>query len=158
MKIQTEHLLPLLKDEARQKTAQTTDDFEALLNKSLAEENAGELAPASLAGVFPQAPLVLDGEILPTAAQPAEAGLEIASRLEDLLGGLENYARQLAADSPDALRSAHALLADASAGITSLKSAYPDMAIDQPALAGMTNELEILTLNETFKFNRGDYL
>jgi hypothetical protein len=160
MKIQTEHLQTLQNDEARRKTAQTPEGFEALLTRSMEEEIAREASPASGTEAFPRglAPIVPLEGIAPAVPQEQGEGLEIASRMEDLLTGLEDYARQLTADSPGALRSAHALLADTAGGIASLKSAHPDMARDQPALAGMVNELEILAVNETFKFNRGDYL
>jgi hypothetical protein len=160
MKIQTEHLQTLQKDEARRKTAQTPEGFEALLSRSMEEEIARKASPAAGTEVFLRgpAPLVPLEGIAPAVPRDQGAGLEIASNLEDLLTGLEDYARQLAADSPDALRSAHALLAKTSGGIASLKSTHPDMAGEQPDLAGVLNELEILAVNETFKFNRGDYL
>jgi hypothetical protein len=158
MKIQTEQIHALRQEETQRKAGQTPEGFEALLARQLEAEKGR--APGAEAGAVARglAPLPLTEGILPSAPAIQEEATAIASRLEGLFTGLEDYARQLAADSPEALRSAYALLEGAAGEIASLKSAYPDMAQGQPALAAMVNELEILAVNETFKFNRGDYL
>jgi hypothetical protein len=160
MKIQTEQTHALQQTEIRRKTDQTPEGFEVLLAQQMEAEKGRGPAPGAEAGDVARglAPPALTERILPSAPAIREEEAAIASRMEDLFSGLEGYARQLAADSPDALRSAYALLEGTAGEIASLKSAYPDMAQRQPVLAAMVNELEILAGNETFKFNRGDYL
>jgi hypothetical protein len=159
MKIQTEHLQALQNTEVHRKTAQAPEGFDALLAQRMAAENDPGSAPVAGTEVYPRGPIPLSPAegINPPVLEDRGTGGEIASRLESLFTGLEEYAHQLAADAPDALRGAYSLLENVTEGIASLKSAHPDMAQGQPALAAMVNELEILAVNETFKFNRGDY-
>jgi hypothetical protein len=160
MKIQTEQIHALRQQEIQRKTDQTPEGFEALLAQQMEAEKGRVPASGAEAGTIARdlASISLTERILPSTPAIREEEAAIASRMEGLFIGLEDYARQLAADSPDALRSAYALLEGTAGEIASLKSAYPDMAQGQPALAAMVNELEILAVNETFKFNRGDYL
>jgi hypothetical protein len=159
MKIETEHLQALQNTEVQRKTAQVPEGFDALLAQRMAAENAQGSTPVAGTTVYPRGPVSLSPAegLNPSVPEDPGTGPEIASRLESLFTGLEEYARQLAADAPDALRGAYSLLENVTGEIASLKSAHPDMAQGQPALAAMVNELEILALNETFKFNRGDY-
>jgi hypothetical protein len=160
MKIQTEQLRALQNTETQRKAARSAEDFAALLDQRIAAEKSRESAPAGGANVSARglAPVSLPAMAASPAPADQGAALEIASRLENLFTGMEDYAQQLASDSPGSLRGAYTLLEGATGGIAALKSAYPDLERGQPALAALVNELEILSLSETFKFNRGDYL
>ena len=160
MKIQPDQIRALQNNAPHREAARSAEGFEALLARQIAEEKARESAPAGGTNVLPRglAPVSPTGTVDSPTPENREMGLEIASRMELLFTGMEDYARQLAEDSPGSLRGAYTLLEGTTREIASLKSAYPDMAQGQPDLAALVNELEILSLNETFKFNRGDYL
>jgi hypothetical protein len=68
------------------------------------------------------------------------------------------YAQQLESPAKRAnLREAYSVLEQISQAVSELKQDVPKFAATNPSLESMVNELEVLTVTETFKFNRGDY-
>ncbi|MDL2216562.1 hypothetical protein LJB81_02370, partial [Desulfovibrio sp. OttesenSCG-928-M14] len=55
------------------------------------------------------------------------------------------------------LRQAYGLLQSMGQQVTDFKARFPNAAQEQPELAAMLNEVDVLFTTETFKFNRGDY-
>ncbi len=72
---------------------------------------------------------------------------------------LDLYAQKLRAPSNDGnLRDAYALLEGIEAQVSTLKANNKQTLEQNPDLADLVNELEILSTTEKFKFNRGDYM
>ena len=161
MKISNEQLRALQDAEARRtKTGKPSEEFGALFTRQLdaeqpqgaaALENSAALAPGLLS--MPISGLVEDSAqtAAPTAAQ------EAAGRMETMFTTFESYADELALDGKADLRGAYALLENMSAQISEFKTRFPNAGSEQPELAAMLNELDVLVTTETFKFNRGDY-
>jgi len=49
------------------------------------------------------------------------------------------------------------VLEDIDGTVQQIKGENPDLATKHPALSGMVSELEVMTVTERIKFNRGDY-
>ncbi len=82
---------------------------------------------------------------------------EAATHMEGMFDTFDRYSRQLAGNDPGSLKEAYSLLRDMNGQIAEFKERYPEAASQQPELASMLNELDVLATTETFKFNRGDY-
>ncbi len=82
--------------------------------------------------------------------------------LEQAAGALdmwESYAQKLRMPGNDGnLRDAYALLEGIESQVSTLKTENNAVLEQNPELASLVNELEIMSTTEKFKFNRGDYL
>ncbi len=82
--------------------------------------------------------------------------------LEQAAGALdmwESYAQKLRMpDSDGNLRDAYALLEGIESQVSTLKTENSAVLEQNPELASLVNELEIMSTTEKFKFNRGDYI
>ena len=158
MKIHNEQMRALQEVEAhRTKSGKASQEFGVLLNRQLdagpstvAPENTAALAPGFLS--MPLAG-ILEDSALPGAQQAKDP----SSRMENIFAVAERYADQLALNDKTNLREAYSLLESMSSQIAEFKSRFPNMREEQPALAAMLNEVDVLAVTETFKFNRGDY-
>lgn len=162
MKISSEQLRILQEQEAlRGKSAKAGAGagFSDVLTRQLDSAGAGGPAPAGpLATMGPvAAPLSLSG-VQNGQVQAEPAFQEAAQRLEGMFSAMENYAAQIGSGNDTDLRGAYALLEDMSGQVANFKSRFPNAASEQPALAALLNEVDVLATTETFKFNRGDYL
>ncbi|MDR1686918.1 MAG: hypothetical protein LBR82_10895 [Desulfovibrio sp.] len=89
------------------------------------------------------------------AALPAFSE-EAADMVEDVLTKLEGYAAQLGRAEAADLRTAFASLRNVQEGISGFRERFPG---ESAGTAGeLIDELDVLAVTETFKFNRGDYL
>jgi hypothetical protein len=89
------------------------------------------------------------------AALPAFSE-EAADMVEDVLTELEGYAAQLDRAEAADLRTAFASLQNMQEGISGFRERFPG---ESAGTAGeLIDELDVLAVTETFKFNRGDYL
>lgn len=157
MKISTEQLRALQEIEVNKaKEHKASGDFGELLTRQL---DAGQ-QPAALEHAAAPQPAVL----LPLSGVTEDSALssapfeEAATMMDGMFNTLEQYAGQLAqAENPD-MRAAYATLENMRGQIADFKSRYPNAAEEQPGLAAMVNELDVLATTEVFKFNRGDYL
>ena len=161
MKISTEQLRALQETEAKRKPSGAAEGFDTLLTQQMTTNTAQGLTSAMdpqtlLRGAMPVSLAEEAGAAAPATLQGTAA--EMAMRMDGLFSGLDDYARRLASNNPDALRGAYAQLENVNAGIASFRAAFPDMETGQPELAAMMNELEAISATENFKFNRGDYL
>lgn len=172
MKIRNDHLRALQETELqRAKTQKTGGDFTDLLARELtannaeaggkaADPSASLLGMGSAANIKNPALLELQATLAPGDMQAAALGIfeNAASDMESMFSTFETYADQLALNDKANLRQAYSLLENISGKISEFKARYPDMANEQPGMAALVNELDVLTTTETFKFNRGDYL
>lgn len=83
---------------------------------------------------------------------------EAATAMEGMFDSLDSYAQQLAGHEPGSLKEAYALLQSVNGRIADFKQDFPNAASEQPELASLINEIEVLATTEAFKFNRGDYM
>ncbi len=164
MKISNEQIVALQESEARRKNQAPAEGFESLLSEQLGQGQAQGVAPAMdmrsamLHGLIPATlPQQIAG-VNEAAPQVQPALEEAMKQMENMFSGLEGYANQLASKDTTSLRNAYSMLENVSSELASFKAAFPDMEAQQPELAAMMNELDVITRTETFKFNRGDYL
>ena len=162
MKITNEQISALQESEARRKPGTAEEGFEALFAEELGSQKAQGKPQASEAQSVMRQHAVSPFPTAEMSAVAAIAGDSDAAtaqmRMEGLFSGMEDYAGALSSNDPAALRNAYSLLENMTGEIASFRAAYPDMETQQPELAAMVNELEVLAVTETFKFNRGDYL
>lgn len=170
MKIQNEHLRALQENEAqRAKKTQNGEGFDALLSREITAnpaqgEEAASAAPLpGLAGPHGiQNPALLEMQAAKTSGTLQAQGMgvlqEATGDMDAMLSMLDNYAGQLALDGKADMREAFSLLEGVSGEISRFKAKYPTVGTEQPELASLVEELDVLATTETFKFNRGDYL
>lgn len=170
MKIRNDQLHALQEAESqRAKTRKSADGFDELLGQELAA-NTAQGGPgtaisspqAGLTGPFSiQNPALLEMQavLAPGAMQSTGLGVvqEASQEMESMFSTLENYANQLALDEKADMRGAYSMLENVSSKISELRSRYPNMEKEQPGLSALVDELDVLALTETYKFNRGDY-
>lgn len=163
MEIENRQLEALL--QAREQQAQLpkhtgapTTNFENLLNRQMEiEDNAN-----GVNSVLPPQSAILNGALLESAPEtqavdPDMAALQAA--IDNASGALDiwdSYAKAIGGASGASLRDAYAMLEGIDSQVERLKAS--PVAGTNAALDGVINELEILSITEKFKFNRGDYL
>lgn len=171
MKIRNEQLQPLQESEARRaKTQKSAEGFDDLFSKELTANTAqggpGSAISAAMPGITGPltiqnpALLAMQAELAPGAMQAAGMGIlqDATNDMQSMLSTLDSYARQLALDEKADMRDAYSMLENVSGKINELKTRYPEMVKENPGLASIIEELDVLTITETYKFNRGDYL
>ena len=164
MNIRTEQVEALLRQQelAAKKTAPTGEGFGAALAQqvNLAGTEKGTSAtvppPGVQSGIVGQ---MLLAETEKTAADPVEAVMQQAmSQASGALDMWDSYISALGKPGADnSLRDAYALLQGVDTEVSALKQNAQPVLGQNPNLAGIINELEVLTATEKFKFNRGDY-
>ena len=142
---------------------ETGTSFEDLLSQEVGKSQfqtgaAGSQAPPPGAKVYGISPLLAAQEIS-QIENPSDTEQKVMEHIDSLLHNWENYARVLKTPATgDGLRQAYGFLENIQSEVNELKGSAPDLGKDHPNLKSMVNELEILTVTEQFKFNRGDYL
>jgi len=87
-----------------------------------------------------------------------QAEKAIMDKVENLLDKWDTYAQNLkGAPGTTNLKKAYGVLEDIDGTVQQIKGDNPDLATKHPALSGMVSELEVMTVTERIKFNRGDY-
>ncbi len=76
-------------------------------------------------------------------------------KMDGLLSKWESYAGEL---SSSPLRQAYGTLEEIESGLERIKEEMPEAIKENPGLQGLVNDLEVLSVTEKIKFNRGDYL
>ena len=160
MSIRIDHASALQQQEEARRKQKAAEGFDSLLSESL---TGGEAQGVATGAGLSRA--VLQGlETLREFGRSEEvstgSGLEAdtAERLDGVMDGFDEYARELTRESGPNLKSAFVLLQRMSGQIADMRAAFPEMAEQSPELAAMVNELEVMATAETFKLNRGDYL
>lgn len=162
MKIQTDQLTALRQTMEQSKgTQESSDAFAALLAKETgttdAAKSTGLVAPplSSLAGIdLASLQSVGSADAAGEINEQERAAME---NMDSLLSEWENYADKLAAGSgSDSLKQAYGVLEHIESGVRQLKEDLPESS--SSGLGSLVNELEVMTVTEKFKFNRGDYI
>ncbi len=84
---------------------------------------------------------------------------KVVDQVSDNLDMWESYAEQLQTPGGQGnLRNAHTLLAGIESQVSSLKESSQDTLKQNPELASIVNQLEVMSVTERIKFNRGDYI
>lgn len=82
----------------------------------------------------------------------------IVSGIEHSLSGLDAYTSSLKnLDSGASLKQAWQNLSAFTQSVENLRQNYADLSQQDSSLNAMINDLEIMAVTETYKFNRGDY-
>lgn len=142
---------------------ETGTSFEGLLSQEVEKSRsqtgaARTLAPPPGAKALGISPLLTVQEISQTE-NPSETEQKVMEHIDILLHKWENYAQVLKTPGTgDDLRQAYGYLENIQSEVQVLKGAAPSLRTENPSLKSMVDELEILTVTEQFKFNRGDYL
>ncbi|EFL51548.1 conserved hypothetical protein [Solidesulfovibrio fructosivorans JJ]] len=162
MKIQNDQLTAL-QQAAANKSAEKkdgSDAFAALLAKEVGEGQSSQsgFAAPPLAGY---AALDVSGsqgaDAAAASGQLSEEEQAVMRNMDSLLAKWEDYADQLASGSGgDSLKQAYGVLENIETGVKQLKDDLPSDA--NTGLGSLVNELEVMTVTEKIKFNRGDYI
>ena len=165
MKIQTDQLTAL--KQAAEKTAgasgapDVSDAFAALLAQKVGDggstQSTGLTAPplAGYAALDVSGAQGSDG--VEATGQFTEEEQAVMNNMDTLLAKWENYADVLASGSGgDSLKQAYGVLENIETGVKQLKDGLPSDA--NAGLGSLVNELEVMTVTEKIKFNRGDYI
>lgn len=162
MKIQTDQLTAL--QQAAEKTAgskDASDAFAAILSNTLGGDGSSQasgLAAPPLAGyaALDLAGAQAAGDV-EASGQFSEEEQAVMNSMDTLLAKWENYADQLASGAGgDSLKQAYGVLENIETGVKQLKDDLPSDV--NAGLGSLVNELEVMTVTEKIKFNRGDYI
>lgn len=159
MKILTDQLTatrPTTDATSGDRSSADTDAFASLLAKEVGgqSDQATGLAAPLLTGY---GALDLSGIQATDATQTTEDERAAMDNVDSLLGQWEQYADQLATGSGgDSLKKAYGVLENIASGVKQLKDGLAGDA--NSPLGAMVNELEVMTVTEQYKFNRGDYV
>ncbi|MCG8530190.1 MAG: hypothetical protein MI749_05950 [Desulfovibrionales bacterium] len=158
MRIHTEQITQIVQqDKTATASKRTADGFYNLLSQEIELQSKA----AEEATLPPGARSIAFDPRLATGQQQAQAATDpeqVADELEGILDQWEKYSTQIAtADTPD-LKGAFGTLQELAYNLATLKQTAPSLKSDFPELDSVRNELEVMTVTEQFKLNRGDYL
>ena len=160
MKIQTDQVVPV-QQTGKVQTAQSAPatNFGEILANEVAggQQTAAVAAPPPLAGAAGLAQAMA----AQAAGQVADVSSErraVMDNVDSILNEWEKYSGQLASGSSNQLRQAYGTLETIQDGVKKLKDEHPGLDGHSPQLSSLVNELEVMTVTEKIKFNRGDYL
>lgn len=162
MKLRIDQLDALQQQEGLKRKKDAAEGFDTLLAEELgrngAVQDVREVAPPPGAGVIN--PLLMTEQVqeVQSVAGAGEAAGTVMDRLDGMLNQWDMYARQLGDAAGADLKGAYRTLEGLSGDIRSLKADNPDLTSQYPQLSSVVNELEVMTVTERFKINRGDYL
>ncbi|MHC1711952.1 MAG: hypothetical protein AB9872_07375 [Solidesulfovibrio sp.] len=165
MKIQTDQLTALQQTTEQSKgTTDSSDAFAALLAQKVGSgqtdqttQTTGLAAPplSSLTGVDLSGLQETDASTVSSGITEEEQS--VMENMDTLLAQWQNYADQLAAGTGgDSLKQAYGVLENIETGVKQLKDDLPSTT--SAGLGSLVNELEVMTVTEKIKFNRGDYI
>ena len=158
MRINTEQITQIVQqDKTARAPKRTADGFHNLLSQEieLQSKAAGEaiLPPGAHSLAFDPR---LNAE--QQATQSTTDPDQVADKLEGILDQWEKYSTQIAAQGTPDLKGAFGTLQELAHNLATLKQTAPSLQSDFPELDSVRNELEVMTVTEQFKLNRGDYL
>ncbi|ABB38254.1 hypothetical protein Dde_1455 [Oleidesulfovibrio alaskensis G20] len=159
MKITNEQLQALQQqEEARKKPRGAAAGFDSLLAGQLQGGAQGAAAQSVLPppGAGSVNPLLMVQQTGQTEGAVPLSG--VADTLGGVLDDWENYSRMIAGEGGNAdLRSAYSTLEGIGEEVARIRDAVPDLAERHPGMGRIVDELEVMTVTERFKINRGDY-
>ncbi len=166
MQITTEHIESLLRQQKLQAAKVSTSTSESSFGAAFAQQmSLGSVESTSqVASPLPTVQSNIVSQLLLSNADDTAVTSGYTDKLFDQASGAldmwESYANVLQESGVDEgnLRDAYALLEGTEAQVATLKTESQGILEENPNLASLVNELEVLTTTEKMKFNRGDYL
>ncbi|EPR44659.1 hypothetical protein dsx2_1287 [Desulfovibrio sp. X2] len=158
MKITNDPVSAVEQQQAEQKT-QRANQGSGSFGDLLAQELSGETVSTQDAAATP--PLGINPLLLASApaVEQTQAEPQVMESLDNIMSDWEDYAGKLDANSDGSeLKEAYSKLEHIGGEIERLKAENPNMAETNPGLKSVVDEMEILNVTETYKFNRGDYI
>lgn len=161
MKISSEQLRALQEQERlNKKPGLGGGAFDEILSGQMVKASGADMPQQAGPATRIAAPLSLDGSADGNSDLSDRLGQDLlreaTDRMEGMFDALDSYAAQLASNSGN-LRQTYGLLQDMGQQLADFKASFSDATRQQPELAAMLNEVDVLVTTETFKFNRGDY-
>lgn len=162
MNIRTEQLDALRRQQeytASKSAPEKGDSFADALARQLStstediQQQISVPPPGAQAGVI--------GEMLIGSAANTSGGATVETVMQQTSGALDmwdSYADALSKSGTTDLRQAYSLLQGLDSQLTALKESAQPILGQNPELANIVNDLEVMTATEKFKFNRGDYI
>lgn len=78
--------------------------------------------------------------------------------IDGALNSMSDYAKALQNPSSQGIKQAWNNLSSTTTDINNMRKDYSNLSKDNNNINSMLNELEVMSVTETFKFNRGDYI
>lgn len=155
----TEHITSIAKQsQATKAPKRAADGFHNLLSQELElqSKSATEamLPPGTRSIAFDPRLNAEQKDVAPAAVDPKK----VADDLEGILNQWEKYSTQISSQGTPDLKGAFGTLKELAHNLATLKQTAPSLKADFPELDDVRNELEVMTVTEQFKINRGDYL
>lgn len=159
MRINTTDQITLIAKQNQATTApkRAADGFHNLLSQELElqSKSATEaMLPPGTRSIAFDPRLNVDQQASQTAVDPNK----VADELEGILDQWEKYSTQISTQGSPDLKGAFGTLKELAHNLATLKQTAPSLESDFPELDNVRNELEVMTVTEQFKLNRGDYL
>lgn len=149
---------------AKPKSVENSASFDDVLQGALHQsEIANQNQVAMSVNLAPTASLQTGSKVDVTnenlgenSAQQSEVHA-IINHIEHSMNGFNTYANSIAQDKPD-FKQAWQNLNTFNQSVSELRQNYTNLPQKNSSLDSMINDLEIMSVTETYKFNRGDYL
>ena len=161
MKIRPEQLEALKQQEtSRTRPRPGSQEFEDMLAQEVERSGTSEgteraAAPPPGAGIAP----LLSVEGVSQVEPVRKTEHEVMEHLDSVLAKWEDYADHLHDGGQETgLKRAYGVLENISSEVSELKETAGVLGEADPGLKSMVDELEIMTVAERIKFNRGDYI
>ena len=158
MKINPEQLKHLLEQNQKEKAGKSPADrsFQDILNTTIQPEKDSSPPASPLKDTSKLYALQTELQTSNiTQARPDDGhGQEIMNRLESVLDQWEKYSQSL--KTPD-LRNSFSILESIRHDLQNLQAELGQDSESAPGVNSLLNELEVMTVTERIKFNRGDY-
>ena len=158
MKINPEQLKHLLEQNQKEKTGKGPADrsFQDILNKTIqpGEDSSPPVSPLKDTSQLYALQTELQTSNINQARPDDGHGQEIMHRLESVLDQWEKYSQSLKA--PD-LRNSFSILESIGHDLQNLQAELGQDSDSAPEVNSLLNELEVMTVTERIKLNRGDY-
>jgi chromosome segregation ATPase len=156
MKIYNEQVhIQNVEEQKARKNQEAPNTFGDMLTREMKGSKAGKAGTLPPPGGSAAMSAMLHAEHASRISQTSNVGSKVMENVENVLAKWEDYAHQLEHRGED-LRGAHQTLESIAEDVKQLKSDLPEGGDE--GLRSLVDELEILTVTERFKFNRGDYI
>lgn len=162
MKINTELLKAVQEQEINKNKPQEQNkqDFNQILNQNLStEQESGKNQKSSPQISGPSQMAALHAQIQTNSinsAGPESTETSMREKIDQVLSKWENYSQQLQSGGKS-LKSSFNTLEEISENVRKLQSELSESSQQDQGIKSILDELEIMTVTEKVKFNRGDY-
>ena len=162
MKINTELLKAVQEQEINKNKSpeQAKQDFKQVLEKNMSSEqdaNKNQKSAAQMPGPNQLAALHAQIQTNSTSSVQSESiESSMREKIDQVLSKWENYSQQLQSGDKS-LKSSFNTLEEISENVRNLQSELSESSQQDQGIKSILDELEIMTVTEKVKFNRGDY-